>query len=271
MLTAFFMAFFGVIGMVAFAHFGIEGLVAVGENNDYLAFLAAFFLMGALAPFWQALAIILAVMLVASSADTIQTGVSALLKPMTEKAIDAVRPKARSPRLVVGTNLVLSLVFINIPAIALAMANISVLSLFVLADLVAATAVAPVLMGMSPRIHPVSAGAGCVAGLLLAIVIMSIGMPSVYTGLSENIDPATGEFYPMRMLFDPAGLYSETSLLAFIAVPIFSAMVTLLVNIPFHLQGYRFAGFKREEETAKSAAAPATGKSAEGASADVGL
>jgi len=80
-----FMVLFGVLGMISFAHFGIPGLVAVGPDNTYLAFLAAFFLIGAMPVVWQALAIVLAVMLVSSSADTLQTGVAALLKPVTTK------------------------------------------------------------------------------------------------------------------------------------------------------------------------------------------
>jgi len=80
-----FMILFGVLGMVAFAHFGIPGLVAVGPDNTYLAFLAFFFLIGAMPVAWQVLGIMLAVMLVASSADTLQAGVAALLKPVTTK------------------------------------------------------------------------------------------------------------------------------------------------------------------------------------------
>jgi len=80
-----FMILFGVLGMVAFAHFGIPGLVAVGPDNTYLAYLAFFILIGAMPVVWQVLGIMLAVMLVASSADTLQAGVAALLRPVTTK------------------------------------------------------------------------------------------------------------------------------------------------------------------------------------------
>jgi hypothetical protein len=47
----------------------------------------------------------------------------------------------------------------------------------------------------------------------------------------------------MKMLLAADGLYSDTSLTAFIVVPSASVLVTLLVNIPYHLKRYRFAGF----------------------------
>jgi Na+/proline symporter len=53
LLTIPFMALFGVLGMISFANYGIEGLVAVGPDNTYLAFLAAFFLIGAMPVAWQ--------------------------------------------------------------------------------------------------------------------------------------------------------------------------------------------------------------------------
>ena len=81
-MTFFFMLFFGFMGMVAFARYGF-GLVA----PVYLAFLSAFWLIQELTAGWQILAIVLVVSMVASSCDTLQTGITALMHPITERLL----------------------------------------------------------------------------------------------------------------------------------------------------------------------------------------
>jgi len=244
LLTMPLMVLFGVIGMVAFAHLGIPGLVAVGPDSLYLAYLAAFFLVVKGGPFWQALAIILAVMMVASSADTVQTGAAALLKPVTTRVLDTVLPGAsKNPKTVIGATLLITAALINIPAIALSTAEISVLSLLVLADLVCATAVVPMLLGLWPRFHPIAAIPGCFAGLATAIIVYAVSLPDAVTGEPENND-LDGNFVPMKMIVEAGGLYSETSFVAFIVVPLASGLVSLIVNVPYYRQGYQFA-FKK--------------------------
>jgi uncharacterized membrane protein len=182
---------------------------------------------------------VLAVMLVASSADTLQTGVAALLKPITTKALNLYKPgTADNPRLLIGCNFVLAIAVVNVPAVALSTAGVSVLSLFVMADLVCATCVVPILMGLSDRTHPVAAAAGCFAGFLSAFLIYLIGV--------DNENDGT----PMKMLVQAGGLYSETSLVAFLVVPAASLVATLLVNIPYHMRGYRFEGFDKAMQPA---------------------
>merc|ERR1719223_2342079 len=228
------MVLFGVIGMVAFAHLGLVAVDVGGAEPVYLAFLAAFFLVIKGGPFWQALAISLAVMMVASSADTIQTGAAALLKPVTTRVLDAVQPgTSANPKTIVGASLLITAVVINIPAIALSMAGVSVLSLFVLADLVCATAIIPMLLGLWPRFHPHAALAGCLTGLACATIIYRVSVKNDVTGEPENID-LNGDFIPFKMLTEPGGLYSKTALVAFLVVPIASGLVSLIVNIPYY-------------------------------------
>eukprot|EP00967_Tisochrysis_lutea_P087485 scaffold123782_cov49-Tisochrysis_lutea.AAC.1 len=144
-------------------------------------------------------------MLVASSADTLQTGVAALLKPITAKALDFYKTgTSDNTRLLVSVNFVFAAAIVNIPAIVLSTAGVSVLSLFVMADLVCATCVVPLLMGLSDRTHPVAAAAGCFAGLVTALIIYLVGVNG------ENGDQ------PMRMLIQADGLYSDTSLVGFL-------------------------------------------------------
>jgi len=191
-------------------------------------------------------------MMVASSADTIQTGVAALLKPITTRTLEAISPgstgtEQQPSRLLIGINFLFALILVNIPAMILAMAQISVLSLFVAADLVCATAVVPVLLGLSPRIHPVAAGAGCLTGLVVALAIFGVGVNN------ENFNAKTNTTMPMMKLLAPDGLYSQTSLLAFIIVPLCSGVTCLLVNIPYHMQSYRFGGFQTSDEATTTA------------------
>ena len=225
LLTIPFILLFGFFGMIAFAQFGIPGLVA----PTYLAFLSAFFIIQLCPTGWQVIAIILAVMMVASSADTIQSGFAGLFAPAIQKVLGKDCTE-KSKFLGMGINLSLTL-SLNILAIVLATQGISVLALFVLADLLCATCCVPVLMGLNHKVHPIGALAGCLAGLVTALIVFGTGIP----GLNE-----AGGFF---LLLAPGGLYSTTSLVAFIATLFASGLVTAIVSIPFALKGYAFEGY----------------------------
>ena len=238
-LTIPFILLFGFFGMVAFAQFGFGGLVA----PTYLAFLGAFFIIQLCPTGWQVLAIMLAVMMVASSADTLQSGFAGLFAPVTEKLLAALKI-GPNPKLAMGLNLMMTL-SLNILAIVLASQNISVLSLFVLADLLCATCCVPVLMGLHHKVHPHAALAGCIGGFVSALIIFGVGMP----GLNE-----AGNFV---MLLAPGGLYATTSFVAFIVVPVASGIITAAVSVPFAMKGYAFDGYPAAAPTdAESGAKP---------------
>jgi Na+/proline symporter len=57
-----------------------------------------------------------------------------------------------------------------IPVFLVALEGISVLRIFLVADLLCATAVIPVLLGFWKKMTPLSAIAGCIAGLFGAVV-----------------------------------------------------------------------------------------------------
>ena len=99
------------------------------------------------------------------------------------------------------------------------------LTLFVLADLLCATCCVPIVMGLSERVHPLAALAGCLAGLITALAVYGAG-------------PAG---FPL--LTTPGALYAETSLHAFIFTPIASGVATILVALPFAFTGYKFEGY----------------------------
>lgn len=227
LLTLPFTLIFGLLGMLAYAQFGPLALLGNGADAPYLAFLSAFFLIHTMPTGWQVFAIILAVTMVASSADTLQTGMAGLFSPAIDRLL--CRKAGDGKQLAaMGVNLLLT-VAINILAIVLATQNISVLSLFVLADLLCATCAVPVIMGLSEKVHPVAALVGCLAGLLTALVIYGVGWGD---------EPGSFE-----LLLAAGGLYAKTALAAFIATPIVSGLVTALVALPFHIKGYRFAGY----------------------------
>lgn len=109
------------------------------------------------APQWLgAVALVLAVTLVASSVDTLQNGIASL----------AVAEKR-------GLTLTAArwvTVVLMVPVVLIALQGASVLRLFLIADLLCATAIVPVLMGLWPRVPTTAAMAGVLAGLAGAIV-----------------------------------------------------------------------------------------------------
>ena len=115
-----------------------------------------FFALLSSAPQWLgAVALVLAVTLVASSVDTLQNGIASLT--VAEKK-GLTLPGARWVT-----------VALMIPVVIIALQGASVLRLFLIADLLCATAIVPVLMGLWPRVTPAAAFAGALAGLAGAI------------------------------------------------------------------------------------------------------
>ena len=112
------------------------------------------------------------------------------------------------------------------------------LTLFVLADLICATCIVPVLLGLWSRIHHLAALAGCLAGAFTALLIFGVG-----------IDGEAGNYKTLTM---DGGLYTETSFWAFLLTPLCSAAATLLANVPFFLKGYEFDGYEANTAAAKA-------------------
>jgi SSS family solute:Na+ symporter len=138
----------GGLGMLA----AMSG-VALGEPP------IPFFALLAEAPGWLALpALVLAVTLVASSVDTLQNGIASL----------AVAGSGRRGLSIGAARLVT--VALMVPVVAVALQGLSVLRLFLIADLLCAAIVVPVLLGLWRRMTPLAAVAGGAAGMLGAIV-----------------------------------------------------------------------------------------------------
>jgi hypothetical protein len=106
-------------------------------------------------PWLSIVTLILAVALVASSVDTLQNGIASLIA--TETGAESLN-RARWIT-----------VLLMVPVVIVALQGISVLRLFLIADLLCATAVVPVLMGLWGRMSARAAIAGAIAGVIGAL------------------------------------------------------------------------------------------------------
>ncbi|MBS8241576.1 sodium:solute symporter [Marinobacter lipolyticus] len=160
----------GIITIAAVALVGSLGIAAAMSGTDLGSPPIPFFAMLAGAPAWLTIpALVLALTLVASSVDTLQNALASLA--VTEKA---------------GMSLTSArwlTVLLMIPVVLVALQGISVLRLFLIADLLCATAVIPVLMGLWQRMSTIAAVGGGLAGLLGAILPGWISAGSLSAGL----------------------------------------------------------------------------------------
>lgn len=160
----------GITSVVVVAVVGMVGAWMAGTGRDLGAPPTPFFAMLAESPSWLAIpALLLAVALVASSVDTLQNGVASLLVTARQ-----------------GTTLAAArwiTVLLMVPVVVLALQGISVLRLFLVADLLCATAVVPVLLGLWRRMTPLAAIGGAVAGLVGAVLPGWVSHASLAQGL----------------------------------------------------------------------------------------
>ncbi len=113
--------------------------------------------MLASAPPWLGLVVlVLGIALVASSVDTLETGLASL--------VTAERPATTLLGARIATVVLLA------PAVAVALQGYSVLRLFLIADLLCAATVVPAVASLWPRATTAGALAGAVAGLLGTVV-----------------------------------------------------------------------------------------------------
>lgn len=160
----------GAASTVVVAAIGALGLLAVASGVALgTPPLPLFALLGH-APPWVALAaLVLAVALVASSVDTLQSGIASLI--VTERS---------------GTSIATArwvTVALMVPVIGVALQGLSVLRLFLIADLLCATTVVPLLLGLWNRMSARAAIAGSVAGLVGAVLPGWVTQGSLSAGL----------------------------------------------------------------------------------------
>lgn len=147
----------GAVTIVVVAVVGGLGIAAAMSGADLGSPPIPFFALLSGAPAWLTIpALVLALTLVASSVDTLQNALASLA--VTEKQGLSIT----SARWVT--------VLLMIPVVIVALQGVSVLRLFLIADLLCATAVIPVLMGLWKRMTTTAAVFGGLAGLAGAII-----------------------------------------------------------------------------------------------------
>lgn len=133
------------------------------------------------APVWVALpALVLAVTLVTSSVDTLQNGIASLIVGRGGERHTASLTTARWIT-----------VAMMVPVVLIALQGLSVLRLFLIADLLCAAIVVPVLLGLWQRMTPLAAIGGGMAGLVGAILPGWISQGSVSAGIVAATFPGS--------------------------------------------------------------------------------
>jgi SSS family solute:Na+ symporter len=149
---------------------GVLGILAAGAGVDIGSPPVPFFALLGGMPTWIGLAVlVLSVTLVASSIDTLENGLAALVTAERRNI------SLQGARLVT--------VILMVPAIVVAMQGYSVLQLFLIADLLCATAVVPALLSLWSRATSSAALAGAIAGLFGAVVPGWVSTGSIVSGI----------------------------------------------------------------------------------------
>lgn len=160
----------GITTIAVVATVGALGIAAAMSGADLGSPPIPFFALLAGAPAWLTIpALVLALTLVASSVDTLQNALASLA--VTEKQ-----------GLSIGSARWIT-VLLMIPVVIVSLQGVSVLRLFLIADLLCATAVIPVLMGLWNRMTTTAAVFGGLAGLLGAIIPGWVTGGSLMSGL----------------------------------------------------------------------------------------
>lgn len=161
----------GAVTIIVVALVGGLGIMAAMSGKDLGSPPIPFFALLSGTPAWLTIpALVLALTLVASSVDTLQNALASLA--VTEKQ-GLTLTQARWITVV-----------LMIPVILVSLQGVSVLRLFLIADLLCATAVVPVLMGLWSRMTTPAAVLGGLAGLMGAIIPGWISGGSLLTGLT---------------------------------------------------------------------------------------
>jgi SSS family solute:Na+ symporter len=205
-LVFFLMMFFGIMGMIAYAN-DPEAY----NNYEKFAYLAFFDLLEPLGNGWHIVTLILVTALAASSIDSLQTGLTAIFSHDLVKY--GYYPKQISRVLVVA---------INIPAIYFASEKYDVLTLFLVADLICATSVFPVFLGLQTTDigilkAPTELGAflGCISGVVTVLI----------NGIVNDSEGGLFQYFKLENE-GICALCGSKTMVSFIITPIVSAIMT---------------------------------------------
>jgi len=228
LLSLVVMTLMGITGWIAYGHYGSNIIIPKIFDITFLS--APYLVRGFMGDGWAVLVLIFGTAMIASTADTLQSGMTALLWPAADKLFPNMK---QSYKLVL---IVAVMCLINVPAIILALSGQSILQLFLLADLLCASAVAPVLLGFWDRTHPAASFIGMLAGI--ATLLVTYAVADVW-----------GEGYD-QLVNIQGGIFNRSATYAFCLTPVVSALVTVAISLM--IPGYKFAGFQQSPGSSTS-------------------
>jgi len=210
--------------------FGIAGMLAEAQDRGrgqpqlVIKALAFFDLLSAQTDAINVLVFALAVSMVASSVDSLQTGlVSVLSKDIMKKELSPLRS------MVVGQTF---LIAVNVPAIILATEStkdpelgFSIINLFLIADLLALSVTVPILMGLGKVATQKGALIGCSSGLLLIMAFGWFEFGTFMAGLEMITLMAFGDTKPKEF-----GLGASRTCVLFFLLPIVTGVTTYVAS-----------------------------------------
>jgi len=205
-LVFLLMMFFGIMGMIAYANDPVSY-----DNFDKYSFLAFFDLLLPLGNGWHIVVLIFVTALACSSIDSLQNGMNSIFYRDALKA--GFNPNITAYVLVA---------IVNIPAIWLASRKFEVLGLFLVADIVCATAVLPVFLGLQEEdkfrgILPAPTELGSFLGILSGIITVIV---------NGHLNGFTGFEYFWLKNGGICSLCGIETMISFIVTPIVSGIMT---------------------------------------------
>jgi len=200
------MMFFGIMGMIAYA----KDPVAY-DTFEKFSFLAFFDLLLPLGNGWHILVLIVVTALTASSLDSLQNGLNSIFYR------DALRLGFNAH--VTASVLV---ILMNVPAIWIASLQLSVLALFLVADLVCATAVLPVFLGLQEAdklggLLPAPTELGAFLGIISGIVTVLVNGAINEAGIFQYFLLQNGGI---------CALCGKETMITFIVTPLIAGIMT---------------------------------------------
>mmetsp|Transcript_12638 Transcript_12638/g.26655 ORF Transcript_12638/g.26655 Transcript_12638/m.26655 type:complete len:299 (+) Transcript_12638:1-897(+) len=219
------MMFFGNMGMLAYAN----DPTSYDEFAKF-AYLGFFDLILPLNTFWHIVVLIIVTALAASSVDTLQTAIASIFSS------DLLRLGFSDNVARALTRLLL--IAINIPAVIMSSQRYDVIGLFLVADLVCATAVLPVFLGLITqdwKFVPAPTELGAFLGIWsgIAAVIVNghvIGFDRAVNSITGEVI-ATGPFsYFWLTNSSQCALCGSETMITFIVTPLVAGFFTLVFS-----------------------------------------
>ncbi|EJK48546.1 hypothetical protein THAOC_32646 [Thalassiosira oceanica] len=202
-----------------------------GYSRFQLADLGFFELLRPLSNFWHVVVLIIVTALAASSVDTLQNGIASVFS-------SDLLGFGLSDRTCTWITRVL-LLAINVPAVIMSSKRFDVIGLFLAADIVCATAVLPVFLGLILEdVHfliPAPTELGAFLGIISGICTVLVN--GVINGHDEAVNGITGEVIatgPFSYFWLTNGaqcaLCGAKTMVSFIVTPLFAGFFTLLFS-----------------------------------------